>query len=181
MFLNTNHNQSPIWFSTPNYYTTCNKIVQLFYSGVRLLRFIRKLKSMANYLGRIAEKIKGSPDGIHRNAVIPGLFLCVILVAFLRSGLKSSTSWVALEYIKSGQAADYKEQMDIQTAILTDEDVTDAVIPFVNDRQGPLMSMPATKDPTAWTNTVMKQFYGKNSVVGIPREEWEKLREDSAQ
>lgn len=49
IFLNTNHNQSPIWFSTPNYYTTCNKIVQLFYSGVRLLRFIRKLKSMANY------------------------------------------------------------------------------------------------------------------------------------
>ncbi len=153
--------------------------------GVHNMNFLVFLLAAAGSLsvcaGRIAEKIKGSPDGIHRNAVIPGLFLCVILVAFLRSGLKSSTSWVSLEYIKSGQAADYKEQMDIQTAILTDEDVTDAVIPFVNDRQGPLMSMPATKDPTAWTNTVMKQFYGKNSVVGIPREEWEKLREDSAQ
>ena len=153
--------------------------------GVHNMNFLVFLLAAAGSLsvcaGRIAEKIKGSPDGIHRNAVIPGLFVCVILVAFLRSGLKSSTSWVALEYIKSGQAADYKEQMDIQTAILTDEDVTDAVIPFVNDRQGPLMSMPATKDPTAWTNTVMKQFYGKNSVVGIPREEWEKLREDSAQ
>lgn len=119
-------------------------------------------------------KIRRPQDEIHRNIVVPGLFICAALLISLRSGLKSSTFWVSTEYIKSGQADDYKEQMDIQTAILTDEDVKDAVIPFVNDQQGPLMSMPATDDPAAWTNTVMKQFYGKNSVVGIPREMWEK-------
>ena len=137
--------------------------------------------SLSVYAASIAEKIRGSQNEIHRNIFIPGLFLCVILAALFRSDLKGSTSWITIEYIKSGQAADYKAQMDIQTKILTDENVTDAVIPFVNDQQGPLMSMPATDDPTAWTNTVMKQFYRKNSVLGIPREEWEELREDSVQ
>lgn len=116
---------------------------------------------------------------LHRNIVIPGLFCCIILLGCFRSNVKSGTSWLSMEYIRSGQAADYKEQMDQQTKILTDKNVKDAVIPFVNDDQGPLMSMPATANPDAWTNSVMKQFYGKNSVVAIPREDWENGKGDA--
>ena len=121
----------------------------------------------------VADKIKMTGDVVHKGIVIPGIFLCLILLIFVKGNLKESTSWVSFEYIRSGQAADYKEQMNLQTRILVNENVKDAVIPFVNDVQGPLMSMPATDDPSAWTNTVMAQFYGKNSIVAMPRDEWE--------
>ena len=80
-----------------------------------------------------------------------------------------------MEYITSGQASDYKQQMELQTKLLTDEELEDVVVPFVNDVQGPLMQMPVTENPQAWTNTVTRDFYGKNSVVAIPREEWQEL------
>ena len=80
-----------------------------------------------------------------------------------------------MEYIRSGQASDYKQQMELQTKLLTEEGLEDVVVPFVNDVQGPLMQMPVTENPQAWTNTVTRDFYGKNSVVAIPREEWQEL------
>ena len=80
-----------------------------------------------------------------------------------------------MEYITSGQASDYKQQMELQTKLLTNEELEDVVVPFVNDVQGPLMQMPVTENPQAWTNTVTREFYGKNSVVAIPREEWQEL------
>ena len=148
--------------------------------GVYNMNFLVFLLSATGCLGvsarYVADKIKMSQVTLHRKIVIPGLALSVVLLVLLRGGLKNTTFWISMEYIESGQARDYKEQMDIQTAILTDENVKDAVIPLVNDMQGPLMSMPATEDPTAWANMVMKQFYGKNSVIGIPREEWEQIQ-----
>ena len=65
--------------------------------------------------------------------------------------------------------------MELQTKLLTEEGLEDVVVPFVNDVQGPLMQMPVTENPQAWTNTVTRDFYGKNSVVAIPREEWQEL------
>lgn len=145
--------------------------------GVQNMNFMVFLLMATGCLGIIANwisgKVKMAGEEIHRNVVIPGLFICFVFLVLCRSSLKNSTTWVSIEYISSGQAADYKQQMDLQTEILTDEKVADAVIPFVNDYQGPLMSMPATEDPDAWTNTMMQQFYEKNSVVGIPRNEWE--------
>lgn len=145
--------------------------------GVNNMNFMVFLLAAAGCLGvaanMISVKAKMSGETVHRNVVIPGLFICAVLLVLCRSNIKISTSWVSLEYIRSGQAADYKRQMDLQTEVLTDEKIMDAVLPFVNDYQGPLMSMPVTEDPSAWTNTVMRQFYGKNSVVGIPRDEWE--------
>ena len=76
---------------------------------------------------------------------------------------------------RSGQAADYRKQMDLQTDLLLDETVSEVVVPFINDEQGPLMHMPVTGDPQAWTNTVTRKFYGKESLVAIPREEWMEL------
>ena len=53
-----------------------------------------------------------------------------------------------------------------------DESKENVLVPFINDIQGPLMHMPVTADKEAWTNRVTAGFYGKNSVIGMPREEW---------
>ena len=51
--------------------------------------------------------------------------------------------------------------------------VKDVVLPSINDWQGPLMHMPVTDNPEAWTNQKVKEFFGKQSVVAVPREEWQ--------
>lgn len=97
------------------------------------------------------------------------------LLAF-RGDLKQTTSFLCIDYISSGQAADFKEQMEFQLSVLLDDAVKDVALPAVNDRQGPLMHMPLTEDPEAWTNSVTKMFYGKNSVVAVPREVWNEMQ-----
>lgn len=95
----------------------------------------------------------------------------VFLVIF-RSDIKQMTSYISLDYIRSGQAADFKEQMDYQLSVLLDENVKDVVLPQINDYQGPLMHMPLTENPEEFTNSVAKEFYGKDSVIALPREVW---------
>lgn len=122
---------------------------------------------------QLAGSLKLTSGAVHQYIVLPGIMMALLLIVLGRGGLKGTTSWKCLDYIRSGQSADYKWQMDLQTKILTDEGATDAILPFINDEQGPLMQMPVTNDPEAWTNTVTREFYGKNSVVAIPRAEWE--------
>ena len=109
---------------------------------------------------------------VHSMVVLPGLCILVVFLVLCKGNVKQTTSYICLSYITSGQAADFKEQMDLQTDLLMEENVSDVVVPFINDDQGPLMHMPVTADPEAWTNTVTREFYGKESVVAIPREEW---------
>lgn len=128
---------------------------------------------LTEWIVRRKGKIAG--EAMHKKIILPGLLICLILAIQCRSNLKLSTSWVSMEYIRSGQASDYKQQMELQTKLLTEEGLEDVVVPFVNDVQGPLMQMPVTENPEAWTNTVTREFYGKKSVVAIPREEWQEL------
>lgn len=126
---------------------------------------------------KISKKIKaawGEKTGIRalQYILIPGVTICLFLIFMGRSNIKISTSYVSLVYITSGQAGDYKEQMDLQTKLMEDENVSDVVIPGINDIQGPLMHMPVTPDRKAWTNTVTAGFYGKPSVVSMDRPEW---------
>ena len=102
----------------------------------------------------------------------PGIVICFLLTFLCRSNIKTSTSYVALIYAVSGQAADYKEQMDLQTRLMEDEGVEDVVVPFINDVQGPLMHMPITEDSDSFTSWATAQFYGKNSVIAIDRSKW---------
>ena len=104
-----------------------------------------------------------------------GIVLSLVMIILFRSNIKTSTSFVSLFYIVSGQAKDYKDQMDLQTKLMEDENVKDVVLPGINDVQGPLMHMPVTDDPTAWSNMVTAQFYGKRSAAAIERSEWIKL------
>lgn len=121
----------------------------------------------------VAGKLKITTESLHDKLVFPGILLCLLLVLLCRSDLKNSTAWVCMEYITSGQADDYKKQMDQQTELLLDQNTTEVVLPFINDVQGPLMHMPVTEDEDAWTNKVTKEFYGKDRVIAIPRPEWE--------
>lgn len=123
--------------------------------------------------GLLEKKWRDEADKkICRFIVIPGILICVILTYGFRRNVKTSTSYVALTYITSGQAQDYKQQMDLQTALMEEEGVEDVVIPGINDVQGPLMHMPVTDNKDAFTNWVTGNFYGKRSVVAIERPKW---------
>lgn len=138
-----------------------------------LLIFAQKLSQI------IKGKQKQAGNGILMAAAF-GILLCMILGLFCRSNIKTSTSYVCLTYITSGQAKDYRQQMELQTKLMEDENTEDVILPFINDVQGPLMHMPVTADKEAWTNTVTKEFYGKNSVVAMERPKWMELYGDSA-
>ena len=109
----------------------------------------------------------------YSRGMIPGFVVCMLLLAVCRSDIKETTTWRCIDYIATGQAADYKKQMDQFIELLSDENMEDVVLPSINDQQGPLQHMPATEDPTAWTNTTISSYFGKKSVVAIPRPEWE--------
>lgn len=117
--------------------------------------------------------------GIWRGKGAAALAAAILALGYLflfRSDVTTTTTWRTLDYIVSGRAADYKEQIELQRSVLLNESIKDVVLPLVNDDQGPLMHMPLMEDPNAWTNTVTKLYYGKDSVVAIPREVWEELQ-----
>lgn len=122
--------------------------------------------------GKLKEVVKYKQAAAHACLVVPGLMVLGIAAFICRHGIKTTTDYICYDYISSGQASDYKEQMDLQTRLLLDPQKEDIVIPGINDQQGPLMHMPVTEDVSAWTNYVTADFYEKNSVVSIPRPEW---------
>ena len=97
----------------------------------------------------------------------------MLMLLICRSDMKETTTWQCYDYIASGQAADYKAQMEQFLELLSDDSIQDVVLPAINDQQGPLQHMPVTSDPSAWTNTTVRNYFGKKSVVAIPRAEWE--------
>lgn len=102
--------------------------------------------------------------------------LAFVFLFVFRSDIKETTTYLCIDYVKSGQAADFKEQMKYQKEVLLDDKIKDVVLPAINDYQGPLMHMPLTENPEAWTNTVIKHFYGKDSVIAMPREAWMEMQ-----
>lgn len=145
------------------------QVFMLTASGILLIAAEKIAVILKEKWGEMAER------KVYVRMLLPGIFICMFLTLALRSNIKASTSYVCLTYITSGQAADYKEQMDLQTKLLEDESVEDVVLPFINDVQGPLMHMPVTANPDAWTNKVTREFYGKNSVVAMERPDWMEL------
>ena len=127
---------------------------------------------------KFKEVVKYKQAAAHARLVVPGLLAACVAVLVCRHGIKETTDYICYDYIRSGQAADYKEQMDLQTSLLLDSEEEDVVIPMINDWQGPLMQMPVTGDASAWANYVTADFYEKRTVVAIPRTEWnEKYKE----
>ena len=138
------------------------------------------LCSMLYGLGWMANKCSKS-GAVNKNNIRYVYAVCftaaLVILIIGRSNIKDTTDYMCLEYIMTGQARDYKEQMEQFTQLLTDDTVEEVVLPSINDWQGPLMHMPVTEDPEAWTNQTVKEFFGKKSVVSIPRKEWEERRQ----
>ena len=138
-----------------------------------LLMSVAVLFVLAEFLADYLVYSRNLSSGfVHRTLVIPGFMVCLFIGVLCRGNIKDSTSWKCMEYITSGQAADYKWQMDLQTRLL-ETDEKDVVLPFINDDQGPLMQMPVTDDPESYTSSTTARFYQKNSVIAMPRTEWE--------
>ena len=123
--------------------------------------------------GWICEKSGGGGGSLRLPVYAAGFGAAVLILCICREDLKNSTDYVCYHYIRTGRAAVYKEQMDELTGILTDESVEDAVVPFIVGEQEPLVHLPITLDKEEWTNEKMALFFGKKSLVAIPRDEWE--------
>lgn len=154
----------PVSGGVPN---TNFQVFLLSASGILLMiaeKAARKLKTL--WKEKVYKKVC-------RIVLLPGLLLCLPLFLLLKSNIKDSTSYIALHYIKSGEAADFRMQMDLQTALMEDADTQNVVVPFINDVQGPLMHMPVTDNEKEFTNWATAEFYGKDSVVAMDRAVWE--------
>lgn len=97
--------------------------------------------------------------------IFPSIFVCVVLTALNLNWLGNSVDRGALEYVLSGRADDFKEQMTSQMEILLDDSIKEAYLVPANHEQGPLMHMPVTEDEEAFTNRVVRDFYRKDRVV----------------
>ncbi|PWT26174.1 hypothetical protein [Butyrivibrio fibrisolvens] len=86
--------------------------------------------------------------------------------------VKTSIDYTCYSFWTSGQLADFEEQMQERLAILQDDTITDAVVPEMNSEQGPFMHFALMRDPAVYTNSVTRRFYGKHSVIAIPRDEY---------
>ena len=100
-----------------------------------------------------------------RRMLFPVIVVCGIFFVLNRGMVKNSVFVRSCEYVMSGQAADFKNQIDSQMEILLDDSVKEAYLCPINDNQGPLMHMPVTENPEAFTNRVVARFYGKDKVV----------------
>ena len=99
--------------------------------------------------------------------LFPAILLCLIVTALNLHWIGASVDRRACEYVISGQAEDFKEQIASQMEILLDDSVREACLVPINDEQGPLMHMPVTADENAFTNWAVKCFYRKDKVVMI--------------
>lgn len=176
----------PLLFVVLSYCVYCAMYAPQIYAGVEVSGGVYNMNYLVFLLALLADIIyimgwmKESKNcrmqingGQMKKYIIPVILLVCVFIAFFTKGtLKNSTAYKCISYIQSGQAADFKEQMKLQKKILLDDTIKDVVLPEINDNQGPLMHMPLTKDDSAWTNTITKDFYRKNSVIAIHREDW---------
>ena len=115
---------------------------------------------------------KDEKMGKIKKAVCGGLLMLALFLILVEKGtLKSSTSYQCYDYIVSGQADDYKAQMEERLSLLRNPELKNVELPAMNSDQGPLLHMEVMEDPKEWTNTVVKQFFGKESIIEVPRSE----------
>lgn len=108
-----------------------------------------------------------------RVAVLLGVTLfCIVFGKHLVGNM---AGYICLDFIRSGQLKDFEFQMQERLAILHDPEITNVVLPEMNDEQGPFLHMALLSDPNAYTNQATARFYGKESVIAIPRSEYYEL------
>lgn len=136
---------------------------------VLLLVMMGVILILANWL---AQKIHLSEKEVNSYLLPVGFFVCFVLAFILRSELKETTSWKCYDYSRIGRDDIYEEQMDYWLSLLLNEDLKEVILPSINDDQGPMMFMPVIDNPEAWTNSVTGNYFKKDYLVAIPRDEW---------
>ena len=100
-----------------------------------------------------------------RRVLFPVIAAAGLLVILNHGWLSDCVDRQVYEYVSSGQAEDFRAQIRSQMDILLDDSVKEAYLVPINPEQGPLMHMPVTTDENAFTNRVVRNFYGKEKVV----------------
>ncbi|SEQ36765.1 DUF6056 family protein [Butyrivibrio sp. TB] len=96
----------------------------------------------------------------------------MLLIVFGKSIIKNSHDYMIYNFIKDGRLEDFEAQMQERLEILLDDTQQNVVLPEMNDDQGPFMHMPLTSDISNFTNDSTRKYYGKESVIAIPRDEY---------
>lgn len=142
-----------------------NTIFQIF-----LLTFTADLVYGVGWLCMKWKEKRGETSVLQiRLAFLPFLCIGLLLLFFQKGTLKDATAYECYAYVASGQADDYKAQMEERLALLLDPTLKEVELPEMNPEQGPLMHMEVMEDPEAWTNSVVKSFYQKDRVVQVKR------------
>lgn len=97
--------------------------------------------------------------------LFPVIVAAGVLIILNHGWLSDCVDRQVYEYVSSGQAEDFRAQIRSQMDILLDDSVKEAYLVPINPEQGPLMHMPVTTDENAFTNRVVRDFYGKEKVV----------------
>lgn len=155
-------------------------IYNSYYFTIILCTFLEEVYIIGWIKSRFNEAINKnsilSPDNYRYRVLFPAL-ICVTLlcVIFSKHLIGKSLDYCCVNFISSGQLEDFDEQMKERIALLEDPNVSDVVVPEMNYIQGPFMHMALVDDPKNYTNECTALFYGKNSVIAIPREEYYEL------
>lgn len=117
-------------------------------------------------------------NGLMLKEMLPGAVFSAAIVCWLLFGrhfIGNMLDYTIYKYVSSGQLADYEAQMQERFELLEDPAVTDVVVPYINNEQGPLMHMAVNEDVDGYTNGVTAGFYNKKSVKGIDRALWNEM------
>jgi len=136
--------------------------------------FTRVVRAKDKEQKQNADSAAGSQPSIALRALL--LLMAVLLAAawrFRSPLMRNSAAFICIDFVASGRAADYVDQMEERIAILEDERFREIYLPEMNEDQGPFMHMPLTQDdPDAFTNNATRMFYNKDFVLAVPRDEF---------
>lgn len=108
-----------------------------------------------------------------RTVIVLGeILFCIVAGKYLVSNM---ADYVCIDFIRTGQLRDFEYQMQERLTILQNPKVKNVVLPEMNNEQGPFMHMALLDNPDAYTNQATARFYGKESVIAIPRQEYYEL------
>lgn len=113
-----------------------------------------------------------STQWLHRHIRTPILILSVLFcLLFYRHLVGQTADYICINFITSGELQDYRTQMQEWLDILNDPDIKDARLPAMNSEQGPYMIMVPLPGDDGFSNYAYEQYYEKDSVITVPRED----------
>ena len=115
---------------------------------------------------------QNSAEKIRFSVILGEILFCIVFGKHL---IGNMTDYICIDFIRSGQLQDFEYQMQERLEILHNPEIDNVVLPEMNDEQGPFMHMALLADPDAYTNKATARFYGKESVIAIPRTEYYEL------